>query len=397
MQAHSTYLARCELSPAGYARLDDIRCRLNWLYNQALEERKTAYEEHGETLSFYDQCKWLTQLRARNQRGLGELSTGAGRGMLKRLDESFKSFFRRVKAGQSPGFPRFRPLSRCVTIDLTVISSGTLKGGRIKVKGFPRIKLHCPRGLPAGRPLSLRLTKRGRKWEASLVYEVEKEALEASVKAVGIDLGVRKRMTLSDGKRYQRARRDWQRRRKLQRAIARGKQGSATRRKRGAALGRLQRREFVQERNACHRATTEIIRANGLVAAEKLKIRNMTRSAKGTLDAPGKNVPQKRGLNREILSQNWSLLRSQLKYKAAWAGREYVEVDPKFTSQDCSRCHARNDPGRSETYRCAACGLVLDRDVNAAINILAAGVLAAGASTWAAGPGVAPESYAEAA
>ncbi len=382
MQAQTTYLARCELSPAGYARLDDIRSRLNWLYNQALEERKTAYEEHGETLSFYDQCKWLTQLRARNEHGLGELSTGAGRGILKRLDESFKSFFRRVKAGQTPGFPRFRPLSRCVTIDLTVITTGTLKGGRIKVKGFPRINLS--RVLPAGRPLSIRLTKRGRKWEASLVYEVEKEALEPSVKAVGIDLGVRKRMTLSEGRRYQRARRDWQRRRKLQRAIARCKKGSKTRRKRVAALGRLQRREFVQERNACHRATTAIMRENGLVAVEKLRVQNMTRKRK-----------HKRRLNREILSQNWSLLRSQLKYKAAWAGREYVEVNPKFTSQDCSRCHARNNPKRSETYRCAACGLVIDRDVNAAINILAAGVLAAGALTWANGPGVAPESYAE--
>ncbi len=397
MQAHSTYLARCELSPAGYARLDNIRCRLNWLYNQALEERKTAYEEHDETLSFYGQCKWLTQLRARNERGLGELSTGASRGMLKRLDEAFKSFFRRVKAGQTPGYPRFRPLGRCVTIDLTTISTGTLKNGRIKVKGFPRIKIHAHRELPNTVPQSIRLTKRGRQWTASMVYEVEKAPLEPSAKAVGIDLGVRKRMTLSDGTRHPRATRDWKAVRKLRRAIARGKKGSSTRRKRIAQLARLQRREFVQERNACHRATTEIIRANGLVAAERLKIRNMTRSAKGTVESPGKNVPQKGGLNREILSQNWSLLRSQLKYKAAWAGREYVEVDPKFTSQDCSRCHARNDPGRSETYRCAACGLVLDRDVNAAINILAAGVLAAGASTWAAGPGVAPESYAEAA
>ncbi len=397
MQAHTTYLARCELTPAGYARLDDIRRQLNWLYNRALEERKTAYEERKESLSLYAQCYWLTGLRARNEHGLGEISSGSERGMLKRIDEAFKSFYRRVKAGQTPGYPRFRPLSRCVTIDLTAIRGCTVKNGRIKVKGFPRIKIHPHRPLPDSLPRAVRLTKRGRQWTASMVYEVEKAPLEPSAKAAGIDLGVRKRMTLSDGTRYFRAARDWKTIRRLRRAIARGKKGSSTRRRRVAQLARLQRREFVQERNACHRATTEIIRANGLVAAERLKIRNMTRSAKGTLDAPGKNVPQKRGLNREILSQNWSLLRSQLKYKAAWAGREYVEVDPKFTSQDCSRCHARNNPGRSETYRCKTCGLEMDRDVNAAINILAAGVLAAGASTWAAGPGVAPESYAEAA
>ncbi|MYK12084.1 MAG: IS200/IS605 family element transposase accessory protein TnpB, partial [Acidobacteriia bacterium] len=167
--------------------------------------------------------------------------------------------------------------------------------------------------------------------------------------------------------------------------------------KRVQALARWQRREFVRERNACHRATTEIIRDYGLVAVEQLQVAKMTRSARGTEEQPGRNVAAKAGLNREILSQNWSLLRRQLKAKAEWAGREYVEVDPQYTSQDCSRCHARNKPRAAETYRCRACGLVEDRDVNAAINILAAGVIAAGASTWATGPCVAPESYARAA
>ena len=136
------------------------------------------------------------------------------------------------------------------------------------------------------------------------------------------------------------------------------------------------------------------MRSYGLIAVERLKVVNLTRSAKGTEEAPGTNVNAKAGLNREILSQNWSLLFSQLEYKAEWAGREYVEVDPKHTSQDCHRCGARNHPKRSETYRCAACGLTMDRDQNAAINILAAGVLAAGASTWAVTPCVAPEPYA---
>ncbi len=249
---------------------------------------------------------------------------------------------------------------------------------------------------------SVRLTKRGRHWEPSLVYAVERAALPARAKAVGIDLGVRKRMTLSNGKRYPRATRDWKRKRRMQRAVARCQKGSRRRRKRVQALARLQRREFVRERNACHRATTEIIRDHGLIAVERLRVAKMTRSARGTEGQPGKNVAAKAGPNREILSQNWALLRSQLHAKAAWAGRawagrEYVEVDPKYTSQDCSRCHARNNPRAGETYRCRACGLVEDRDVNAAINILAAGVIAAGASTWAAGPCVAPESYARAA
>ena len=205
--------------------------------------------------------------------------------------------------------------------------------------------------------------------------------------------GIRKRMTCSDGTVVARAQRDWKRKRRLQRSVSRGRKGSATRRKRVAALQRFDRKQHIRERNACHRATTGIIRRHGLIAVEALKVKNMTRSAKGTADQPGSRVKAKAGLNREVLAQNWSLLRSRLRYKA-WAGREYVEVDPQHTSQDCSRCGARNDPGRSETYRCRACGLVADRDVNAATNIVAAGVIAAGASTWAVRPCVAPEPYA---
>ena len=402
MKSHAAYLVRLKLSPAGYRRMESILGRLNWLYNQALENRRTAYRERKESLSYFDQCKWLTQLRGANEHGLGEIAVAASRGMLKRLDLAFQAFFRRVRAGEAPGFPRFRPVSRCRTVDVAGPSNSMVRFHNgsylIRLKGFPRLRAYSARPLPLDAPLkSVRLTQRGRKWEASLVYELEREALAPSSSLVGIDMGVRKRMTCSDGMVVPRARRDWKRKRRLQRAVSRCQRGSATRRKRVAALQRSERKQFVRERNACHRATTEIVRKHGLIAVEKLQVRNMTRSARGTAEEPGSQVRAKAGLNREVLTQNWSLLRSQLRYKAAWAGREYVEVDPRYTSQQCSRCRFRTDPGRSETYRCRSCGLVADRDVNAATNILAAGVIAAGAGTWAAGPCVAPEPYANAA
>ena len=399
MKAHAAYVVRLKVRPAGYRRLESILGCLNWLYNQALESRKTAYEQRKASLSFYDQCKWLTGLRTANEHELGEIAIGASRGVLKRLDLAFQAFFRRVRAGEAPGFPRFRPISRCRTIDVSDPHSGmvSLHNGYylIRLKGFPRLRVRSARPLPLGAPLkSVRLTRRGHRWEASLVYAVEKQPLAPSAAAVGIDMGIRKRMTCSDGTVVARAQRDWQRKRRLQRSVSRGRKGSATRRKRVAALQRFDREQYIRERNACHRATSRIIRQHGLIAVEALKVKNMTRSAKGTAEQPGSNVKSKAGLNREVLAQNWSLLRSQLRYKAAWAGREYVEVDPKHTSQDCSRCGARNHPGRTETYRCRACGLVEDRDVNAAKNILAAGVIAAGASTWVVRSSVAPEPYA---
>ena len=150
----------------------------------------------------------------------------------------------------------------------------------------------------------------------------------------------------------------------------------------------------MRVRNECHRITTALFHLYGLICVEDLKITNMTRSATGSLEDPGQNVEAKKGLNREILKQNWGLILRQLQYKAEWAGRELVMVDPKYTSQTCHACGKRTNPKASETLRCPHCGHFADRDVNAARNILAAGNLAAESSTWASGPGVGSESRA---
>lgn len=147
----------------------------------------------------------------------------------------------------------------------------------------------------------------------------------------------------------------------------------------------------VREGNACHQAATWIVGGHGLTAVEKLKIRKLTRSAGRIAEKPGSQGKADAGPNWEIAAQNWSLLQSQLEYKAAWAGREMAKVTPRYTSPDSYRCGARNDPDRSNTFRCGCCGPVADRDVNSAVNIPAAGVPAAGASTRAVGPCVAPE------
>ena len=138
-------------------------------------------------------------------------------------------------------------------------------------------------------------------------------------------------------------------------------------------------------------ATAGIVRRHGLTAVEKLKIRNLTRSAGRTAEKPGSQGKAEAGPNREIAAQNWSLLQSQLKYKAAWAGREMAEVKPQYRSLDSHRCRARNDPGGANTCRCGPGGSVAAREVNAAINIPAAAVPGAGASSKAVGSCVDPE------
>lgn len=130
-------------------------------------------------------------------------------------------------------------------------------------------------------------------------------------------VGIRTRMTRSDETRCRRGPRDWTGKRRQQRALSRFRQGSRRRRKRKAWQAGLSRKEFVRERNSCHRATAGITREHGLIAVERLKFRNMTRTARRTAEKPGRMVEAKAGMNREIAAPNRSLLRSQLEYRAA--------------------------------------------------------------------------------
>ena len=188
---------------------------------------------------------------------------------------------------------------------------------------------------------------------------------------VGIDLGISDRLALSTGEVVKRRRKPNKRLIRAQQRLSRCKKGGHRWRKRKLVLANQQHRERVRNRNECHRITTDLVRRFGLIAVENLAIKNMTASAAGTLEQPGTGVAQKRGLNRSISEQTWGMIRHQLTYKAGWAGREMVVVDPRFTSQRCSGCGTVSAEHRQrKRYNCAECGMTEDADVNAARNIL---------------------------
>ena len=165
----------------------------------------------------------------------------------------------------------------------------------------------------------------------------------------------------------------------LQRRIAQCKRGSDNQHKLHRQLARLRHREALRNRNECHRISTEIIRNHDLIAVEDLRIGKMTRSARGTAEKPGRNVSAKSGLNRSVLEQSWGIIVSQLAYKSQWYGREFIRVDARHTSQLCSGCGGIDPESRQrKRYRCGACGLRMDADTNAAINILRRGLSATG-------------------
>jgi len=377
---HKTYQQRAYASAAGYDRLDFIMLNCARLYNAALEEWKAAYRHKGHGLSVsrtkFDQMKQLTGIREDDPEFWGAISIQIGRGVLVRLDRARQSFFRRLRNGETPGFPRFKSSARWNTIEIAEPSRAMVKRvgdhHAIRVKGLPTIRLRKGLELPdAGSLKALTITRRGRRLFVNLTYAVEQESLPLSSAVVGIDMGVSDRMALSTGEVLRRRQKPNGKLRRSQQRLSRCRKGSRRWKQRRATLANHQYRERVRNRNECHRVTTELVRRFGLIAVEDIAIKNMSASAKGTLDDPGKNVKQKAGLNRSITEQTWGILRQQLTYKAEWAGRELVAVDPKFTSQRCSGCGAVSVEHRQgKRYNCASCGMTEDADVNAALNIL---------------------------
>ena len=388
---HRTYQVRGYTSRSGYARIREVLGVCQRLYNRALAERKAVYRMTGKSMGKYAQMKWLTGLR-RSSRELAGIALSVERGALIRLDRAFQAFFRRVKAGEKPGFPRFKPWQRYQCIELAEVTPAMLKGNRIKVKGLPTIRIRPSRPLPERKPVSMRLIMHGRKLTVDLVYCEQVAPLPPSDASVGIDMGVHERMTFSTDETVARREIDRKRERRLQRAISRKRKGSNSRRKAIVVFAREKRKNAVWNRNECHRITTDLVRRFGRIAVEGLRIQNMTRAGGShTTFSPGglssnrlpRRKTRKRGLNREVIGQTWGMIRQQLAYKAEWAGRQLVEVNPAYTSRTCSACgEVQSKPRVYRLFECSDCGHSDDRDVNAAKNILARGrELAAGSVT----------------
>ena len=377
---HKTYQMRAYTSASGYDRIASVLLNCAQLYNAALEEWKTAYRHKGHSLSVsltkFDQTKEFTGVRSDDPEFWGAISVQIGRGVLTRLDRARLAFYKRVEKGKTPGFPRFKSASRWNTIELPETTEYMVKkrerGHVVRIKGLPTLRLKKGMELPPAANLkTITITKRGRRLWVNLAYAVEHEPLQTNNSAVGLDMGVLDRVTLSTGESIPRRAKPNAKLERAQQRMSRCRKGSRRWRQRRAVLSNRQDRERIRNRNECHRATTALVRRFGLIAVEDLPIQNMTASAAGTIDDPGKNVAQKAGLNRSINEQTWGIIRQQLIYKAEWAGRKLLSVDPKFTSQRCSGCGVVSaEHRRHKRYDCAECGMIEDADINAARNIL---------------------------
>jgi putative transposase len=233
-----------------------------------------------------------------------------------------------------------------------------------------RIKVNQHRAVN-GRVKTLQLKREYRRWYVVVVAEEVAEPLVATGRAAGVDVGVARFLTTSDGGIVANPRfLDEARTRiaDLERRKARAKLGSGNRRRLRRQLARQWRQVRNQRRDFHHKTARALVNAYDTIALEDLRVANMTRSAKGTVEAPGRNVAQKSGLNRSILDAGWGQFASILTAKAESAGRRVVLVNPAYTSIDCHACGASCTRPRQDTVVCPVCGKH-DADVNGARNI----------------------------
>lgn len=374
-----TYVYRLQPTRAQHASLLRLLEDQRQLYNAALQERRDAWSKNKTSISMNDQTRSLTEIRKFDDT-YGDAPYNLSKWTLKRLDDAFRSFFRRAKKTGKAGFPRFRGNGRWQSFGFHQKAGLQLKSDRLLfsggIEGGLRVKMH--RELPDRSIIkSAVFTLENGIWRVALACEVPAAAVNNNDTIIGIDIGVSFLATDSEGHHYPNVRPLDRRQKELRRAargLARAKRGSKRRRKAVARLQRVQRRIRNHRRTHLHDVANEIVRSASTIAVEDLKLKNMTRSAKGTLAEPGRNVRQKAGLNRALADAAPGRLISMIVYKAESAGGCMIRVDPRNTSTTCSACDVVDATQLSRTrYRCR-CGLDLHRDHNAAINIRKRGI-----------------------
>ncbi len=358
------------------------RCR--WVWNRAHALRERVWRSERRTVGCGELCRQLTAWRAQHdwlREGSVDVQQQALRELCAAYDRALKARKGRGRRGALK-LPGFRSRKRGAWRTLRYTRNGQrVRAGLLRVAGVEDgVEVRWSRELPSEpRSVTVTLDSAGR-WHASFRVEVNEQQLAATGNAASVDVGVACAYALSDGQRQPNPRHLARRARQLRRAqrtLARTRRGSQNRAKARLRVARAYARVADARRDWQHWHTTQLVRQHDLLCVEDLAVTAMTHSAQGTTERPGRRVAQKAGLNRAILDVGFAEIVRMLAYKAILYGRELHIVDRFYpSSKTCSGCgHAKAKLALTDrTYHCERCGLVLDRDVNAARNLLAAGL-----------------------
>jgi putative transposase len=349
------------------------------IYNAALEERREAWKRRKVSIRYGQQSAQLKDIRAGDP-DQGRWSFSSQQATLRRLDKAMAAFYRRCKAGQAPGYPRFRALDRWDSVEWPRDGDGCRWKpgiGRVHLQGVGHIKVHAHRAVE-GRVKTISLKREGRRWYVVLSCEdVPARPLPAAGRQVGVDVGVARFATTSDGQIIPSPKVLRTCARELaaaQQVLARKKRGSSNRRRAKAKIGEVHRRIRNRRSDFHHKTARSLVQACDMVALENLNTAGMTKrpAPKPDPDRPGEFLPNgaaaKAGLNKSILDAGWNQFANILTAKVEETGRRIVFVNPACTSIDCHRCGARCSRPQQDTVICPVHG-PLDADINGARNI----------------------------
>lgn len=328
------------------------------LYNGAIEERREAWKQRV-SISYFTQPAEMPPIKE-SRPEFKAVGSQVLLDVLKRVDLAFQGFYRRVRIGRTPGYPRFKSRRRYDSLTFRAGSGWKLEGKRLTMQGIGTAKLFLSRPIEGRiRTMTLKRDACGDWWVSFCCDNVALNPLAETGKSVGIDLGLNALIATSDGELVANPRpliaADVKLRR-TSRAISRQKKGGSNRRKRGKILARQHRRVQRVRRDFHHKTALDLVRRYDLIAVEDLNVAGLSRG----------------WLARSVGDAGWSSFTAILRDKAESAGRLIVAVNPRGTSQVCSGCAIEVRKTLAvRVHECPACGLSLDRDVNAARNILA--------------------------
>lgn len=336
-------------------------CR--WVYNQTLALRKNAWEKEQKSIGYYESKKYIA-IWKQDKPELREVHSHVLQDVSMRVDLALKAFFRRVRNGEEPGYPRFK--GKGWYDSLTYFESGfKLDWNNLWLSKIGDLKVWLHRPIEGTiKRLTIRRSSTNKWYVSFLVEDVQREVLPESEKAVGIDVGISNFAVFSDGTFIENQRYLAEYEEKLSSEQSKKDKlpkGSPERRKAAKKVCHIYERLSNLRHNFAHQLSHDIIDDYGIICIEDIDINNM--------------IEKKPYMAKSVLDASWSRFRIYVTYKAARAGRKVVLVNPAYTSQKCSGCGTIVKKDLSErVHNCTVCGLVVDRDLNAAKNILRLGL-----------------------
>lgn len=372
-----------QLRPGGQQEREMRRfagaCR--FVFNRALALQNENHEAGNKYIPYGKMASWLVEWKnATEMQWLKDSPSQPLQQSLKDLERAYKNFFQKRAA-----FPRFKKRGQNDAFRYPQGVKLDQENSRIFLPKLGWMRYRNSRQV-TGVVKNVTVSQSCGKWYISIQTESEVSTpVHPSASMVGLDAGVAKLATLSDGTVFEPVnsfQKNQKKLARLQRQLSRKVKFSNNWQKQKRKIQRLHSCIANIRRDYLHKVTTTVSKNHAMIVIEDLKVSNMSKSAAGTVSQPGRNVRAKSGLNRSILDQGWYEMRRQLAYKQLWRGGQVLAVPPAYTSQRCACCgHTAKENRLSQSkFRCQVCGYTANADVNGARNILAAGhaVLACG-------------------